>query len=39
LSKLISSNIISYNKRHNDHICHACQLGRHVRLPFSMSNS
>jgi len=39
LSKLISSNAISSNKRHNDHICHACQLGRHVRLPFSMSNS
>ena len=36
LSKLISSNAISCNKRHNDHICHACQLGRHVGLPFSM---
>jgi hypothetical protein len=39
LYKLISSNAISYSKRHPDHICHACQLGRHVRLPFSMSNS
>jgi hypothetical protein len=39
LSKLISSNVISCHKRHHDHICHAYQLGRHVRLPFSMSNS
>jgi histone deacetylase 1/2 len=39
LSKLLSSNAISCNKHHNDHVCHACQLGRHVRLPFSMSNS
>jgi hypothetical protein len=39
LSKLISSNAISCNKQSVDHICHACQLGRHVRLPFSISNS
>jgi hypothetical protein len=39
LSTLISSNAISCNKRHDTHICHACQLGRHVCLPFSMSNS
>ena len=39
LSKLISSNAISCNKHIDDHICHACQLGRHVRLPFSVSNS
>jgi hypothetical protein len=38
-SKLISSNVISCSKRHHDHICHACQLGCHVRLPFTMSNS
>jgi len=40
LSKLISSNAISCNNKHNiDHVCHACQLGRHVRLPFSVSYS
>jgi hypothetical protein len=39
LSKLISSHAISCNKRDDTHICHACQLGRHVRLPFSVSNS
>jgi hypothetical protein len=39
LSKLISSNAISCNKRHGTHVCHACQLGRHVRLPFSLSTS
>jgi len=39
LSKLISSNAISCNKRHIDHVCHAYQLGRHVRLPFSVSHS
>jgi len=39
LSKLISSNAISCNKRHIDHVCHACQLGRHVHLPFSVSHS
>jgi hypothetical protein len=39
LSKLISSHAISCNKRDDTHVCHACQLGRHVRLPFSVSNS
>ena len=39
LSKLLSSNAITCNKRHDTHVCHACQLGRHVRLPFSLSNS
>jgi hypothetical protein len=39
LSKLISFNVISCNKRYDTHVCHACQLGRHVRLPFSLSNS
>jgi hypothetical protein len=39
LSKLIRSNVISCNKDDIDHICHACQLGRHVRLPFSSSSS
>jgi hypothetical protein len=39
LSKLISTKVIPCNKHHIDHVCHACQLGRHVRLPFSVSNS
>jgi hypothetical protein len=39
LSQLISSNAISCNKHNIDHVCPACQLGRHVRLPFSVSNS
>jgi hypothetical protein len=34
LSKLISSQAISYTKPKNDHVCHVCQLGRHVRLRF-----
>jgi hypothetical protein len=39
LSKLISSNVISCNKCTTKPLCHACQLGRHVRLPFSLSSS
>jgi hypothetical protein len=39
LPKLVSSKAISCNKRTTHHICHACQLGRHGRLPFSVSNS
>jgi hypothetical protein len=39
LSKLISSGVISSNKDDINHIWHACQLGRHVRLPFGSSSS
>jgi hypothetical protein len=39
LSKLISSSVISCNKDDSDHLCHACQLGRHTKLPFSSSTS
>jgi hypothetical protein len=39
LSKLISSKAISCNKDDSHHLCHACQLGRHSRLPFGSSNS
>ncbi|RLM74346.1 uncharacterized protein C2845_PM15G17920 [Panicum miliaceum] len=39
MSKLISSSVISCNKDDTDRICHACQLGRHARLPFSSSSS
>jgi hypothetical protein len=38
LSKLISSSVISCNKD-DHHVCHACQLGRHTRLPFGSSSS
>jgi hypothetical protein len=39
LSKLITSQAISCTKPKNDHVCHACQLGRQVRLPFDSSQS
>jgi len=39
LTKLISSAAIECNKRDTESICHACQLGRHCRLPFSHSSS
>jgi hypothetical protein len=39
LSKLIKSSVISCNKDDLRHVCHACQLGRHVRLPFGSSSS
>jgi hypothetical protein len=39
LSKLISSSVISCNKDDLHHICHACKLGRHTRLPFGSSSS
>jgi hypothetical protein len=39
LSKLISSKSISCNKDDSHHLCHACQLGRHTKLPFGSSNS
>ena len=39
LSKLISSTAISCTKPNATPLCHACQLGRHTRLPFSNSDS
>lgn len=39
LSRLISSSAISCHKDDTHHLCHACQLGRHTRLPFSISTS
>ncbi|GJX78848.1 ribonuclease H-like domain-containing protein [Tanacetum coccineum] len=39
LHSLISRQFISCNKEKSHHICHACQLGKHVRLLFSSSNS
>ncbi|WVZ89259.1 hypothetical protein U9M48_035685 [Paspalum notatum var. saurae] len=38
-SKLAQSSAISCNKSASDTICHACQLGHHVRLPFQTSSS
>ncbi|GKF33445.1 ribonuclease H-like domain-containing protein [Tanacetum coccineum] len=34
LRRLVSSNFISYNKEKPPVLCNACQLGKHVRLPF-----
>jgi hypothetical protein len=39
LSSLVSSCAITCNKSDSDHLCHACQLGCHVRLPFPTSSS
>jgi hypothetical protein len=39
LSSLVSSCAITCNKSDSEHLCHACQLGRHVRLPFPTSRS
>ncbi|GJY90605.1 ribonuclease H-like domain-containing protein [Tanacetum coccineum] len=35
LRSLVSSRFISCNKEKSSHICHACQLGKHVKLPLS----
>ncbi|GJV79145.1 ribonuclease H-like domain-containing protein [Tanacetum coccineum] len=34
LRRLVSHNFISCNKEKPPALCHACQLGKHVRLPF-----
>nr|GEY79756.1 ribonuclease H-like domain-containing protein [Tanacetum cinerariifolium] len=39
LRSLVSRQFISCNKEKSHHICHACQLGKLVRLPFSSSDS
>ncbi|GKB05507.1 ribonuclease H-like domain-containing protein, partial [Tanacetum coccineum] len=39
LPRLVSSNFISYNKEKPLVLCHACQLGKHVRLPFVSSST
>jgi histone deacetylase 1/2 len=39
LSKLAYSNAIKCTPSTSSGLCHACQLGRHVRLPFSTSSS
>ncbi|GJW56707.1 ribonuclease H-like domain-containing protein [Tanacetum coccineum] len=39
LLRFVSSNFISYNKEKPLVLCHACQLGKHVMLPFVSSNT
>ncbi|GJY26409.1 ribonuclease H-like domain-containing protein [Tanacetum coccineum] len=39
LHSLVSRQFISCNKEKSPYICHACQLGKHVRLLLSSSNS
>ncbi|GJY45819.1 reverse transcriptase domain-containing protein [Tanacetum coccineum] len=36
---LVSNNVISCNKEKHPVLCHACQLGKHVRLPFVNSST
>jgi hypothetical protein len=38
LSKLSCSLVVSCTRGTHEHLCHACQLGRHVRLPFPSSS-
>ncbi|GJX59155.1 ribonuclease H-like domain-containing protein [Tanacetum coccineum] len=39
LRSLASRHFISCNKEKSTHDCHACQLGKHVKLPFYSSDS
>ncbi|GJR23718.1 ribonuclease H-like domain-containing protein [Tanacetum coccineum] len=39
LHRLVSNNVISCNNEKPPVLCHACQLGKHVRLPFVSSNT
>ncbi|GJX30075.1 ribonuclease H-like domain-containing protein [Tanacetum coccineum] len=39
LRHLVSNNVISCNKEKPPVLCHACQLGKHVRLSFVSSNT
>lgn len=39
MSKLTSNSDISCSGRHFEGLCHACQLGRHTRIPFASSSS
>nr|GEU79918.1 ribonuclease H-like domain-containing protein [Tanacetum cinerariifolium] len=39
LCRLVSSNFIPYNKEKPPVLCHVCQLGKHVRLPFVSSST
>ena len=37
--QLVSGHFINCNKNKSKHLCPACQAGKHVRLPFSRSDS
>ncbi|GJZ00090.1 hybrid signal transduction histidine kinase M [Tanacetum coccineum] len=39
LRSLNSRHFISCNKEKSSHVCHACQLGKHVKLPFHSLDS
>ncbi|GKB86565.1 ribonuclease H-like domain-containing protein [Tanacetum coccineum] len=39
IRSLASRHFITCNKEKSTHVCHACQLGKHVKLPFHSSNS
>ncbi|GJY28495.1 ribonuclease H-like domain-containing protein [Tanacetum coccineum] len=39
LCRLVTNNVISCNKEKPLVLCHACQLGKHVRLPFVSSKT
>jgi hypothetical protein len=39
MTKLSSTLVSSCNRGHFEGLCHACQLGRHTRLPFHTSFS
>jgi hypothetical protein len=39
MTKLTNSLHISCSRDHSEGLCHACQLGRHTRLPFPTSSS
>src|SRR6185295_14958895 len=39
LAQLRRSTDVPCTRAPAEHLCHACQLGRHVRLPFSVSSS
>ncbi|GJU65717.1 ribonuclease H-like domain-containing protein [Tanacetum coccineum] len=39
LRRLVFSNFISYNKEKPPVLCHGCQVGKHVRLPFISSST
>nr|GEU59809.1 ribonuclease H-like domain-containing protein [Tanacetum cinerariifolium] len=39
LLRLVLNNFISCNKEKPPALCHVCQLGKHMRLPFASSNT
>jgi hypothetical protein len=39
LSQLSRSSVLTYHRASSESLCHACQLGRHIRLLFPSSSS